>query len=76
MSFVQRLVTSIVGKETAARIQAESESWYVTCPNCQTETSIWALGGIRYKAKSSGKKTSVKCHACGQRHMMPVQQKR
>jgi len=31
-------------------IERESREWRVRCPGCLRETSIWDLGGVRYKA--------------------------
>ena len=47
-------------------MKAESEDWMLQCP-CGHETSVAELGGVRYGAKSKGKKTLLKCQQCGKR---------
>ena len=65
MSFLRKLVFFFVSSETAAKMQAESRRWLATCPNCRRETSIWDLGGLRYKAAGT-KTTRLRCAGCGQ----------
>lgn len=71
MTFVQRLVLRFAGRRAAA-IEAESRSWVVTCPDCGSQRSFWDLGGIRYKASSTGKKVGSVCDRCGTRGMFEV----
>lgn len=70
MNFFQRLVTRFLPDA-----EAESRKWVFTCPNCQQESDIWEIGGVRYKAYSKGKWTGIKCPKCGQFHMMAVKKK-
>jgi hypothetical protein len=49
MGLIRSLVFAVVSKKTAAAMEAESRRWVMTCP-CGFETSIWEMGGIRYKA--------------------------
>lgn len=46
--------------------EAESRQWLATCPNCRQATSIWDLGGIRYRAKGRPV-MNIRCPHCGQR---------
>jgi hypothetical protein len=63
MSFLQRLITSIVPKSWAVAMEAESRRWVMRC-DCGHETSIWEMGGIRYGA--SGRTwTRCRCGQCG-----------
>ena len=71
-SFVQRLVTRLMPGR-AAEIERESREWIATCPHCGHERSYWDLGGIRYKAKSRGKRTGLRCPQCGKRGMHRVE---
>ena len=66
MGFMQRMLTTLLPKTSVEAMKAESEDWMVQCP-CGQETSVWALGGVRFGAKSKGKKTLMKCAKCGER---------
>jgi transcription elongation factor Elf1 len=66
MGFMRKLFASLVSNERLEAMKAESEDWMVQCP-CGHENSVWALGGIRYKARSTGKRTLLKCQQCGKR---------
>lgn len=50
MGLVQRVLTSVVPRSWAASMEAESRTWIMKCPACGRETSIWDMGGIRFKA--------------------------
>ncbi len=65
MGRLQRFVLRFVGDDTAAAMEAESRSW-VLVGACGHETSVWDLGGIRYKA--AGRPwTMGRCSSCGER---------
>lgn len=63
MSWVQKLVLSFVPAKTAARIEAESRSWMMRCPDGH-ERSIWEAGGIRYRASGNPRRLA-RCPVCG-----------
>ncbi|MBC8064942.1 MAG: hypothetical protein H7Y17_08940 [Chlorobia bacterium] len=65
MTGFQKLVTRFVSKSFAQAMEAESRAWRFTC-TCGWSSSIWDLGGIRYKGKGN-KKTLMKCPGCGER---------
>lgn len=65
MSFLRKLVFFFVSRETAMKMEAESRRWLAVCPNCQRATSIWDLGGLRYKAAGT-KMTRLTCSGCKQ----------
>ncbi|HVJ87381.1 MAG TPA: hypothetical protein VM452_17110 [Caulifigura sp.] len=44
-------------------IERESRDWRVRCPKCLHETSVWDLGGVRYKAAGNCVR-SVRCLHC------------
>ena len=67
MGFFQRMLGALLPKSAMDDMKAESEDWMVVCPSCGHETSIWALGGVRYGARSKGKRTLIKCQGCGKR---------
>lgn len=67
MSGIQRFFKAIVSKSTFQKMEAESRSWILKCPNCNYETSVWERGGIRYKAAGTPKRLMV-CSNCGQKN--------
>ena len=66
MAFFQKLFAALLPKDTMDALEADSRDWMVQCP-CGHAISIWELGGIRYKAKSKGKRTLIRCQQCGKR---------
>jgi DNA-directed RNA polymerase subunit RPC12/RpoP len=70
-SFVQRLVTRLMPGR-AAEIERQSREWDVVCPTCGNRRSVWEIGGIRYKAASSGKRIGATCPSCGERGLFEV----
>jgi ribosomal protein S27AE len=57
-----------------ASAEAESRTWVATCPRCQAESSVWDMGGIRYKAYGT-KITLVRCPKCGKNSFMRIHKK-
>jgi len=47
---LQQVILNLMPPAWRADIEAESRSWMVRCPDCQTELSVWQLGGVRWKA--------------------------
>ena len=64
LSRTQRLVTRLVGPETAAAMEAHSRAWLVRCLKCGHQRSVWELGGIRYKAVGE-QRNLMRCPSCG-----------
>lgn len=64
MPILRNLILKFVSAETAKKMEAESRAWKLRC-KCGSETNVWDIGGIRYKAYSRGKKTIVRCPNCG-----------
>lgn len=62
MSRAQKLFTSIVPQSWKESMEKESREWKVRC-KCGYETSVWELGGIRWKAKGNKKRYMV-CPSC------------
>jgi len=54
-----------LGPKGRANAEWESRHWLAECPNCHTQTSIWDLGGMRYKASGDGSWAGYTCRACG-----------
>jgi DNA-directed RNA polymerase subunit RPC12/RpoP len=73
-SFIQRLALRLMPKRAEA-IERESREWIVTCPHCGHKRSYWDIGGIRFKAKSKGKRIGARCPACGRRGMHRVERR-
>ena len=66
MSFIQRLITSIVPRSWAAGMEAESRAWMARCATCGEERSVWELGGIRWKAAGTPRRR-LWCLRCARR---------
>ena len=71
---MQRLVLRLMPGR-AADIERESREWKVICPNCGHERSYWEIGGVRYKAKSKGKRMRMQCPNCGERRWHKVERR-
>jgi hypothetical protein len=63
VSFVQKLITTLVPRSWAAGMEAESRAWKARCQDCGNERSIWELGGIRWKAGGSPRRRTA-CPRC------------
>jgi len=63
VSFIQKLVISIVPRSWAASMEAESRAWKARCRECGHERSIWDLGGIRWKAAGTPRRL-LPCPRC------------
>lgn len=74
MSKLQTFLTRILPAQLMADMEAESRSWRLTC-SCGYETSVWEIGGIRYKTASSGKRIRFTCKYCGKRRWRRLYQK-
>jgi len=56
-----------------ADAETDSRNWVATCPKCEAVNSIWDIGGVRYKARSAGKRIRLRCPQCGERGMHAVE---
>jgi hypothetical protein len=65
MSPIQRFLTAILPHTWAEAMQAESRAWMLQC-SCGHERSVWAAGGVRWKATGNPRWRLV-CPRCGQR---------
>ena len=63
LPLVQRLIIAFTSPSRASDIEAHSRSWVMKC-ECGVETSIWDMGGVRYKAIGE-QRTMGRCKACG-----------
>ena len=65
MSPTQKFLLGLMPKSWAASADAESKTWFLRCPKCGHERSVWEMGGVKWKA--AGKSYQLlKCPACGQ----------
>ena len=72
LSTTQKVVKFFVSKVKFKAMEQESKLWCFQCESCQKKTSIWEIGGIRYKAKGNPK-IKIKCPNCGKTAMQSVQ---
>jgi transcription elongation factor Elf1 len=63
LSGVQKIAKFFSSAKKFEAMKAESMQWGFTCSSCNHESNIWAIGGIRYKAKGNPK-TRIKCPNC------------
>lgn len=61
---LRNLFLRFMPAKSRAAAEAESRQWQATCPQCGKKTSIWDLGGIRYKAAGKPLK-GFRCAGCG-----------
>ena len=73
-SLAQRLAMWLM-RRRAADIERESREWFVVCPKCGLARSYWDIGGVRYKARSRGKRVGLRCPSCGKWSMHPVERR-
>lgn len=64
MTRLQRFFFRILPRNWAEDMRAESQQWMLRC-TCGHEQSVWALGGIRWKAAGNPRRL-MRCPACRQ----------
>ncbi len=70
LSLAQKITKFFASASLFEKMKADSMLYRFTCA-CGKETSIWEIGGIRYKAY--GKPTTgVKCPHCGKFSMRKI----
>jgi len=63
LSFFQKIAKMVFSQSTFEKMKEESQKYRFTCSSCRQQSSIWDIGGIRYKA--SGKpRTGIRCPHC------------
>lgn len=65
MPSIQNLFKRIFPRKWAADMEAESRQWFMQCPGCGYERSVWDAGGVRWKATSGGRRVLMRCPSCG-----------
>lgn len=63
LSTIQKIIKFFSPAPLFEKMMEDSKRYRFTC-SCGKESSIWDIGGIRYKA-SEKTKTGVKCPHCG-----------
>jgi hypothetical protein len=65
MSWTQDFIASWLPRRWSAALEAESRRWVMTCP-CGHQTSLWEMGGIRFKAVGRPWRLG-RCARCGRK---------
>ncbi|MDZ4771744.1 MAG: hypothetical protein SGI72_01280 [Planctomycetota bacterium] len=65
-SLAHRILRALVPQRWFDAIEADSRKWLVRCSRCDFTQSVWAMGGIRYKARGRPR-WFLKCSKCGKR---------
>ncbi|MDG2132566.1 MAG: hypothetical protein P8J88_03665 [Phycisphaerales bacterium] len=61
-----RLLPASLAASLAASMESESRDWQFECPHCGGRTSVWEIGGLRWKARGRPWR-SIHCPACDRR---------
>lgn len=64
MSISQNIARYVLTDSGYDSVRQESEAWAMACP-CGAETSVWQMGGIRWKARGAPHRLG-RCASCGQ----------
>jgi hypothetical protein len=75
MTRLQRIILRLLPGKTAGAARAESERWQVRCRTCGLSRSVWEIGGVRYGARSRGKRTLVRCPQCRRLRVAAVERR-
>ena len=73
LSRTQKLIRFFTSKSLFAKMEQDSKTWIFDC-ECGQTSSIWDIGGVRYKGKGNPK-SLVKCPHCGKTAMRKVHKK-
>ncbi|HMO08866.1 MAG TPA: hypothetical protein PKD10_14655 [Paracoccaceae bacterium] len=65
------LILRLMPARWGAEAEASSRGWGMTCPSCHRRTSIWDLGGLRWKAAGRPLR-AFRCPHCGTVTAAPV----
>jgi ssDNA-binding Zn-finger/Zn-ribbon topoisomerase 1 len=55
----------------AESIEADSRRWVFDCPDCHATSSIWEIGGVRWKAAGEPRRL-ISCPKCHARRLMRI----
>lgn len=71
LSRTQKIIRFFSSKAKFKKIEEASRLWGFTCVNCNERTSIWDIGGIRYKA-SGNPQTRIRCPKCREASLQTI----
>lgn len=63
MNKLKRIWKLITNPRSLPEVEAESRQWKFEC-DCGHKFSVWDIGGVRCKAKSSSSYKTVRCPHC------------
>ncbi|MBL7701242.1 MAG: hypothetical protein JNM14_03245 [Ferruginibacter sp.] len=63
LSRTQKIIKFFTSKALFEKMMEDSKRYRFTCSNCGKESSIWEIGGIRYKGTAKTK-TGAWCLQC------------
>ena len=69
---MKKILKFVLPKKQWEKIKDESKSWFLHCPDCGYEKSVWDAGGIRVGAKAKGKKEFGYCPDCNKKKLLDV----
>jgi uncharacterized OB-fold protein len=72
---LRALILRIMPRGMRERAIEESKEWFVICPSCGHARSYWEIGGLRYRARSKGKRVGHRCAECGKWGMHKVERR-
>jgi hypothetical protein len=70
MGKLQEILATLLPDVWATSLESESRSWRMRCP-CGAETSIWDMGGVRWKAAGHPRRLGT-CSVCGREFLGKV----
>lgn len=73
MTWIQAALMKLLPSRWGESLRRESEGWKIVCNHCGASRSVWQAGGIRWKAKSKGKRVLVHCDRCGRNRWARVE---
>ncbi len=56
------------------RIETESRRWFLQCPDCGFEISVWDSGGMRFRARGKAYRRG-RCRGCNRVGMLRLYQR-
>lgn len=64
MSILQYILKKCTPNRFFKKFRSQSEQWYIICPHCKFERSVWEMGGIRFIAYGNPR-WYWRCDNCG-----------
>lgn len=66
LSIPQRIMKLFSSSTRFEAIKKESMEWQIKCPECNSYTSMWELGGVRYR-DSGNPSMRLNCPKCNEK---------